>query len=454
MTPLSILLFASLAFLLALRTFVVARGWTGIDTYYHLTVSREIGKWHHLPKALDRFAFHGAFSYPPLYHIILALVPVSFSRFLSLCWDMLQAYLAFYITFQLTAHNLILSLLSAAIFLSIPENFQDSLSVNPRPFATLLMSASVFCILLWPSLTFVVLFVILYGLLLISHKMTVQVSWFVFVPMGIVLWTLAPLLAVGVVLGFAFAVLVSGGFYLSVLREHLAYLQFHIKYGSLTTGTKAFPNPIVFFKSNPFLLALLLAVPQVILFRNLLLLLVIVVATVVFAGVWRFGDAHRFLTVSSCATAIVVAASANTEWFAVLCSVLFAYCIWRQIGVVRKLAPPFLASENLLQAFRVLKAESHERLLCLPLSYSYAGAYFTGKTLIAGDASMKGLTAELELSKKLSKIENVCLVLEENRVGLVMVDTKALPECPRIIESCGFARFASSGEYAMFRFQH
>jgi hypothetical protein len=264
---------------------------------------------------------------------------------------------------------------------------------------------------------------------------------------------LAPLLAVGVVLGFTFAVLVSGGFYLSVLREHLAYLQFHLKYGSLSAGTKAFPNPIVFFKSNPFLLALLLAVPQVILFRHSLLLFVMVAATVVFAGVWRFGDAHRFLTVSSCATAIVVAASANTEWFAALCSILFAYCIWRQIGVIRRLAPPFLTNQNLLHAFRGLKAESQDRLLCLPLSYSYSGAYFTGKTLIAGDASMKGLTSELGLSKKLRKIENVCLVLKENRVGLVMVDTDALPEYPRIIESCGFVRFASSGEYAMFRFQ-
>jgi hypothetical protein len=366
---------------------------------------------------------------------------------------MLQAYLVFYITSQLTAHNLLLSLLSASIFLSIPENFQDSLSANPRPFATLLMSASIFCLLLWPSLTFVILFVILYGLLLISHKMTAQVSWFVFVPIGVVLWTLAPLLAVGVVLGFALAVLVSGGFYLSVLREHLAYLQFHIKYGSLRTGRKAIPNPIVFLKSNPFLLALLPILPQVILIRNSLLLSVFVVATVVFAGVWRFGDSHRFLTVSSWASAVVVAAFANIEWFAVLCFVLIAYCIWRQVGLVRKLAPPFLVNENLLQAFRVLNSEMHDRLLCFPLSYSYSGAYFTGKTLLAGDASMKGLTAELGLSKKLSKIENVCLVLEENRVGLVMVDTKALPEHPRIIESCGFAKFASKGEYAMFRSQ-
>lgn len=435
-----------------LRAYPSVRYSTGIDSFYHLLVAKHIQASHRLPKTLSEFFYHGPYAYPPLLHIILALIHRRGSRVFALLCDSLHAALVFLAALFLGS-SVVTGILGAVVFLSLPLNYADSLSTNPRPLGSLFLTASILTLGFGNDYRLWLLFVASYGLMLFSHKMTAQVSWFV---LGVIAITNpAFTLPIGVLvpLSMALCVLVSRGFYWKVLKEHVGYLRFHFSFGNLA-GRKSFLNPKVIIKSNPFLflIPLVLFVDHSAMLHGPIVTVLVswVVATVVIASLWRFGDAHRFLSLASSPTALIIALSNNTI-VAVLSMVLCIYFLWRQVVTVSRIDAPFLMTGELLRCYEFVKGvASHAPLLCLPLSYSYSAAYLTGKTVLAADASVRGLIEGFKLSRKVEDATQLEKILRESE-PLVFLDKRLLPRYKEIVESAGAERLYSSERYSVWQ---
>jgi len=435
-----------------LRAYNLAASWTGIDTFYHLIVARHIREDLRLPKTIQEFLYHGPYSYPPLLHIMLAFIPYRFSKFIPVACDLLHATLVFGLTSFVSSDNPVRSFLAAVLYLSVPVNYVDSLSVNPRPIGSTLLTASIFSLLLYPDSTIPIVFAVLYGLMLLTHKMAVQVSWFVLIGLAISVPLLAGRIATGVALSIVSVTLLTKGFYWKIFREHLRYLNFHIRFGSLS-GQKLFPSPIMLLKSNPFLLLLPLATIIATHRGDYVdvLLASWAISTAALAALWRFGDADRFLAFGSSATAVMTAMMWNSTVATTLYIPILCYGLWRQVGILRRLTPPFLITQDLLSCFHFLRNEHPAKLLCLPLSYSYSAAYFAGQTVVAGDASVKGLIEGFNLSRRIENLQALGETIEEVEVGLVLVDCLVFCKCEDILENSGFREVYSTRRYSIFR---
>jgi len=448
-----ILLMLVLAIEIFLRVYpLVSFSWLGVDTFYHLAVARHIREELRLPRNIPEFLYHGPHAYPPLLHIMLAFVPYTLSKFIPLACDLAHAVLVFGLASFVDSGNPVQNLLAVVLYLSIPINYIDSLSINPRPIGNTLLTASIFSLLLCSNQTIPLIFVVLYGLMLLSHKMTVQVSWFVLGGLAISIPVLAGKIAVSVALAIILVTFSTGGYYWKILKQHIGYLRFHIRFGDLS-GRKAFPSPIVLLRSNPFLLIAAVTILLTLYHRTPVEPFVAswAIVTCLLAVSWRFGDAHRFLAFGSSATAVLAALSYNSSLVPMLCTSALCYGVWRQIDTLRKFTPPFVITQDLLSCFQFMRKQQQTMLLCLPLSYSYSAAYFTRQTILAGDASLRGLIKGFDLSRRIRTLHGLEETIRETGVGFVLVDHSIFGESKDVFDTIRFITVYSAGRYSVFR---
>jgi hypothetical protein len=440
-----------LALELALRLYPITRWQLGVDTFYHLKVADQIRHEGRLPETVHGFLYNGTYAYPPLLHILLAVLKGRAARLVPLFCDLITAGLVFAATFSLSSRNLTLGLLSSTLYLAIPINYSDSLSLNPRSLGSMFFTVVMMCVLVLPESWLTLPFACIYGLLLLSHKLTAQVSWVVLGALALSLPEVGLRLMIGVVLGFGFAILVTKGFYRKVLREHLGYLRFHVRFGGFNRR-KSFTHPLVLLRSNPFLILM-----PFIIFLDLsrgmsyTVLLLWVFATTGFAFLWRYGEGYRFASQASSGAAILVALSGENLLVAAICALVIVYCMWRQVASLRSLSPPFMVTQELIWCLDAIGRESAQRVLCLPMAYSYVCAYFTGKDVVGGDASLNGLKEGFRLSERIGTPGGLREIIEKDRVGLALVEYRTCSDFVGQLKNLGFEEIQSNSVYGVFR---
>jgi len=446
-----LLLVALLTIEIALRSYPTMRWRLGVDTFYHLKVADQIRYERRLPETVHGFLYTGPYAYPPLLHIILAALKGWTARLVPLFCDLIAASLVFAATFFLGSHSLTLGLLSSVVYLAVPINYSDSLSVNPRPVGNMLFTAVIVSLIMFPWDWFPFLLACVYGLLLLSHKLTAQVSWVVLGALAVSLPEITLRLVIGVLLGFGFAMLITKGFYWKVLREHLGYLRYHVKFGDFN-HRKSFTHPLALLRSNPIVfLAPFIPVLDLARGASYLALLIWVVSTIGFALLWRYGEGYRFASLASSGAAILVALSSENVVVAVATAVVMGYCVWTQVESLRTLTPPFLITKELLQSLDAIKKDGSQRVLCLPLGYSYVCAYFSGKVMVGGDASLNGLTQGFRLAEEIESPEGLRRIIERDRAELVLVEYKTCSNLANQLRSLGFEEIYSNSDYGVSR---
>jgi hypothetical protein len=360
-----------------------------------------------------------------------------------------HAGVVFSAAFWLSSGNLAIGLMSAAVLLSIPINYTDSLSVNPRPLGSLVFTSVIFISLLFPGQFSIIPLGVLYALLLMSHKLSSQVSWIVLGALALTIPNVTWTIALAVPLGFLLAIFGSGGFYLRVIREHIGYLRFHVKFGDFY-GRKSFTHPLALLKTDPYLLILGLSV----VFAKIYYapLLVWVLSTCTFAFLWRYGDGYRFASLISGGLSVAIGLWSTNVIISGASFLVISFCLWKQATYLRGLGPPFLISSELVQAFGLIREESNERVLCIPVSYSYACAYFTKKVIVAGDASLTGLRKGIELLEMTKTPEGLKRVIEENQVELVLLERRVNGQHVEKLMRLGFEEIRNdNSQYGVFR---
>ncbi|MGD6934025.1 MAG: hypothetical protein ACQCN5_07465 [Candidatus Bathyarchaeia archaeon] len=203
------------------------------DTFYHLWLSKLLrtNKFRY-PTAIPNVEFLDAdehskyLIYPPLMHYIVACFPVKYHQRIAKLFNPLivsvLSSLAAVICYNLTSNYFVAFLASFIVLFNLAA-YEIASGFTPRPLGLLWYSFLFYVVLFYPLsiLSFIAVSVFVM-LIAFSHKFALQVLTFVLVPYCLIFGQ--PLYLAALIVGLIFALLVSRGFYLKILKEHVKWL--------------------------------------------------------------------------------------------------------------------------------------------------------------------------------------------------------------------------------------
>ncbi|MCK4518743.1 MAG: hypothetical protein KAU12_01360 [Candidatus Omnitrophica bacterium] len=224
------LFIASIGFLIQVYPRIRNR-YFGVDTWKLLEMADIIRKRGKLPKTMtDKYLIDGPFDYPPVFLYILSFFRKDFLEknqwWISPFISALHGIIVFIVTYFLT-RNLLIASIAQLVYCLTPIIIIESSQLSVRTFSQLIFSLTLLTILLSahyqkPALFLLTLFMSV--ILILSHKFALQALVFLCVALSVwsfnFIYISIPFLAVLI------AIVVSKGYYLTVLRGHLAILNF------------------------------------------------------------------------------------------------------------------------------------------------------------------------------------------------------------------------------------
>jgi hypothetical protein len=220
-----------LAFFIRVRPIWQRRYW-GCDAYFFLLCTEEFRRRKRIPIVLPPYYLLEPQEqwYPPGFTVFLSVFPEKFVE--KYYWAFSPAIdclivAVLYAVVYLATGSLWLAGLSGFSYAITPLTIAECISLNSRQLGSLLLAIvllSLFGFINYSNFYLLGLFLLAGFLLLMTHKMSTQLLWFVLPIMSLVLWDATYFLgAVSIVI---VAFLLSKGFYLKVLRGHYDILSF------------------------------------------------------------------------------------------------------------------------------------------------------------------------------------------------------------------------------------
>ena len=224
---------AVLALGLALRVAPVAlaRRGAGIDHWYWRTWVETYRREGEFPPSLPMYTLDEKQWYPPVFPLFLSALPDwlfnRFNTFIAIAIDMLRMLLLIGVA-QWRTGDPGVTLMAGLLYATTPIQVSYNIQLNPRGLAALMLDGLLLILLvlldpggpwwLWPII------VLLGGLILLTHKMSTQLFWFVILGTALIYrnWPLLALIPLSMIV----ALVLSRGFYANVLRAHWDIVSF------------------------------------------------------------------------------------------------------------------------------------------------------------------------------------------------------------------------------------
>ncbi len=190
---------------------------------------------HKLPleKISGGFILDGYLNYPPALPWMLSFIPkgvvFKIQGFIAPLFDIIQNYLVFLITLQLT-NRLEAALLSQAIYASIPLTILENSYLTPRSMGYLNFTLAFYPIILYtlaPNLLYLTIGLIFLIILFFTHKFALQSLFFISIFFSII--EKNPFYLLLFFTGMGLAIAISKGYYLRILRGHIDNILFWVK---------------------------------------------------------------------------------------------------------------------------------------------------------------------------------------------------------------------------------
>lgn len=438
------------ATIVRMRTIPSGR-WVGSDSLYHLFIAKEIRRLGHLPTTIDRFLVEETYTYPPLHHLLISVIPERWdaqSQKLGYVYDAITSLaigLATYYSFGWIA-----SILAVVIYFASPFSTNAYLGASPVPlgilFVTLfaLVSASIS-----PSGgSSVVLFIGISTVLVcgavLSHRSSTQTMFALVVSETIYLHTLEFL--VPLVAGLALAALVMRRRFYIQIADHvrflrgLAELQMNI-YSNLwkqrefrrILAEHLWPRTVVI--NFP----LLLFLPAFFFLKGSTagFLLVWVIGVLAIYLLWLPGRGYRQLGSAVPPLCILSA------WLAVtfpvtaigVVGIPLALAAAKYITLVRP--GKMFVSENYLSAceFLIQKGTPADVVLSIPLGESYSLLYFTKCRILQGSGGdSRGLIFNRWLHSEVDGKSDISEVLKRFKPRFILRQRNSNTKLPATLE--------------------
>lgn len=208
----------------------------GVDVWSRLIEADYFRKNHHklpLKKISDGFILEGYLNYPPALPWILSYLPkdklLKIQGFIAPLFDIIQNYLVFLITLQLTS-RLEAALLSQIIYASIPLTILENSYLTPRSMGYLNFTLAFYPILLYtlaPNPLYLIIGLIFLTILFFTHKFALQSLFFISIFLS--LFERNPFYLLIFFTGMALAIAMSKGYYLRILGGHIDNILFWVK---------------------------------------------------------------------------------------------------------------------------------------------------------------------------------------------------------------------------------
>lgn len=406
--------------------------YVGSDAYYHLIAAQKIrDNSFRLPRVIDRFTVEGEYRYPPLFHLILAVLPRCIHKYFPAAVETLHSLFVFVAV--LGIYGELPALIAVTVFTLIPKNIGYTTTLNPRPLGALSVSLIMVALFMYYRTgiyNYILIGGIFTGLLLLTHKMSTQFIAVAVIFLAAYLSIENPvksLLAVIVLIfGFVMAVIISKGHYLKVLNEHLRFIFFHLNYGDFS-GKKKIKNPVKLVKYNPWILLLIFLVFSKNLINNentkfFLLWSSVSIALAVF---WIWGDSVRYLEYASFPSSILIGLwiSSNIKVNTIIAIVIAVVSL--SIIMIYWKKAYFVLDNDLITCLDFLKnipIANGKKLLCLPGNMNYIAAYLTPLKIIGGSADYAGLKYNLEVFRPETTAQKIEGFIAENKPDYIVYD--------------------------------
>lgn len=204
----------------------------GCDAYYYLLSTEELRKKRRLPIILPDYYLLDIQEqwYPPGFTVFLSLLPRRFVEkyywAVSPAVDSLIVACLYIITYLLTA-NMVAAAAAGFLYALTPAVIAECSSLNSRPLGSLILVATIlstFIFVNYHSLYALGACLVFGFCLLMTHKMSAQLLYFVLPLMSLVFWDYMYILAMVSMIGATF--LLSRGFFIKVLKGQFDILSF------------------------------------------------------------------------------------------------------------------------------------------------------------------------------------------------------------------------------------
>ncbi len=208
----------------------------GVDVWSRMIEADYLRKNNHkvpLKKIGDGFILEGYLDYPPVMPWMLSYIPkktlFKIQGFIAPFFDVIQNYIVFLITFQLT-NNPLAAYLSQIIYASIPLTIIENSYLTPRSLGYLIFTLSFYPLLLFslvPRIEYLIFGIFFLVLSFFTHKFAVQSFLFISIFLSIIEWNFFYILIFCIGMGLAIAI--SKGFYIRILNGHISNILFWVK---------------------------------------------------------------------------------------------------------------------------------------------------------------------------------------------------------------------------------
>jgi hypothetical protein len=433
-----------LALYLRLRIFIGTRP-GGVDTWYYLASAEAIRAQKRLPISLPQYLLHDdKESYPAVFPLFLAALPRKWlqSNFwlVSPIIDAIHLLLLYLLAFRLT-DSVLAAGTAGLIYAVTPQLISETRNLNGRAFASLLQTLTMLVLLrsvipsVGPSANLTgrgdyglwAVGVLLVAILYNTHTSTTIAFLVSAATISVVLGE--PRLILAGLLGLPVAILISGGYYLRVVRNHLYAARFWINNLRYTRANQVKDSPIYnadtlngrnetppkqgLYRSqlalgirvigeNPFILAMLVTpIPDNIwavhMYWWAVAILVWSILTT-FGGPLRIlGPGFHYMKTSVFPTAYVLSVTVNIQegaFSAVGLALLFslilsfaALAYFYRVMARRQTEHTAQTPPDLAEAASYLRTLPGERALVLPTMYADFVAYAAKKAVVWGGHS-------------------------------------------------------------------
>lgn len=249
-----------LALYLRLRVFI-GRQPGGVDTWYYLASAQALRSQKRIPISLPHYLLHDETeSYPIVFPLFLALLPEGWLRrnhwLVSPLIDAAHLLLLYLLAFRLT-DSVLAAAIAGLIYAVTPQLVSETRNLNGRAFASLLQTLAMLALLrsdipsdgptsvlvgqsdLLPTVVAAVLIAVLYN----THTSTTIA--FVVGAFTLTLVTGHPRFIGLALAGLPLAIVISGGYYLRVLQNHLFAARFWMRNVAFTRAHQVKDSPIL-----------------------------------------------------------------------------------------------------------------------------------------------------------------------------------------------------------------
>jgi hypothetical protein len=429
-----------LALYLRLRIFIGARP-GGVDTWYYLASAEAIRRQKRLPISLPQYLLHeDRESYPAVFPVFLALLSPGWLRsyfwLLSPAIDAVHLLLLYLLSFRLT-DSVLAAGTAGLIYAVTPQLISETRNLNGRAFASLLQTVAMLTLLrsvipaYGPTASIIgagdnglwFVAIILIGLLYNTHTSTT-----IALLVAVTVLTIAfgePRFLLAGVLGLPVAIVISGGYYLRVIANHVHAARFWVRNVQYTRAHQVDDSPIFgtrgqptraaqgLYRSrlsvglrvlgeNPFILAMLVTpIPNNVWAAHMYWWAVAILGWALlttFGGPFRIlGPGFHYMKTSIFPTAYALAVAVNIQEGAVsvvglglLVSIIASFAAlayFYRVMARRETEHTAQTPPDLADAARHLRGLPGTRVLVLPSMYADFIAYNAGKSVVWGGHS-------------------------------------------------------------------